>query len=296
MSPEQLRGRVTDFRTDQFALGVVLVRGHHRPTSVRRRVARLGDRADLDVFRPSRRDAADAMPPGLWIIIERLLQKDPAERFASTNELAAALAAVRAEAAASPSTLTPRVAPSSTAPADVQLRPARFAPRARRRSCGGASINSPRHSPTGRWSGRRGSFTASSAASASDSSSRCSRRSSLPAICGCISGSRRASIRKISSRGWTTSRAGFAAPISAFAALLIVGGIALPAGARRVGVGADRIWHRRRARRAHHRAGDAAGGAPEPAAGSHRLEPRPPEPPWRLMRGGGEGEGSGHES
>ena len=116
MSPEQLRGRVTDFRTDQFALGVVLyeaITGRHPFAG-----ASLDSViAQILTVPPEPPHAADAMPPGLWIIIERLLRKDPAERFESTNELAAALATVRAEAAASPSPLTPRVAPSSIATA-----------------------------------------------------------------------------------------------------------------------------------------------------------------------------------
>ncbi len=117
MSPEQLRGRVTDFRTDQFALGVVLyeaITGRHPFAG-----------ASLDsvieqilTAPPELPHAADEMPPKLWTIIERLLRKDPAERFATTNELAAALAAVRAETAASPRTPTPRPAPSSPTPAE----------------------------------------------------------------------------------------------------------------------------------------------------------------------------------
>ena len=116
MSPEQLHGR-TDFRTDQFALGIILYKantGRHpfAGASLDSVIAQI-----LSVP-PEPPNATDAMPPGLWTIIERLLQKDPADRFASTDELAAALAAVRAQTATSPSMLTPRPAPSSPTPAE----------------------------------------------------------------------------------------------------------------------------------------------------------------------------------
>jgi hypothetical protein len=90
MAPEQLRGEATNFRVDQFALGIVLYEmatGRHpfAAGSLQSVIARIlaVDPAPLDV--------PDDMAPGLWAIVERCLQKDPAARFADTGEIAAAL-------------------------------------------------------------------------------------------------------------------------------------------------------------------------------------------------------------
>ena len=89
MAPEQLLGRTTSSRTDQFALGVVLyemLAGRHPfgggalPTTVARTIATAPDAADI--------------PAPLWDILTRALQKDPDDRFASTRDLVEALASV----------------------------------------------------------------------------------------------------------------------------------------------------------------------------------------------------------
>jgi tRNA A-37 threonylcarbamoyl transferase component Bud32 len=69
MSPEQLLGRPTDARTDQFAFGVML----YEMLTGNREL----DRAGLDDH--------------LWSIIERATQKNPDKRFATMRDLAAAL-------------------------------------------------------------------------------------------------------------------------------------------------------------------------------------------------------------
>ena len=77
MAPEQLLGRPTDFRADQFAFGVLLYElctGRH---PVRRSVAAVDDRAESSPASRSRRRATDEIPDGVWRIIERCLQKDP---------------------------------------------------------------------------------------------------------------------------------------------------------------------------------------------------------------------------
>jgi hypothetical protein len=95
MAPEQLLGRQTDFRVDHFALGVMLYElctGAHPfgdgslPSTIARILADAPDRP------PSSRD----IPSGLWQIIDRCLQKDPASRFASTPALLDALEAPEA--------------------------------------------------------------------------------------------------------------------------------------------------------------------------------------------------------
>ena len=94
MSPEQLRGRVTDFRTDHFSLGVLLYEaatGRHPfgGSSLDSVIAQI-----LTVP-PEIPDMPDEMPGVLWAVIERSLRKDPAQRFASTAELTVALEAAR---------------------------------------------------------------------------------------------------------------------------------------------------------------------------------------------------------
>jgi hypothetical protein len=90
MAPEQLLGRPTDFHVDHFSLGVMLYElctGAHPfgdgslPSTIARILADAPDRP------PSSR----AVPSAIWQIIERCLQKDPDDRFASTRELLDAL-------------------------------------------------------------------------------------------------------------------------------------------------------------------------------------------------------------
>jgi serine/threonine protein kinase len=98
MAPEQLLGRPTDFRVDHFAFGVLLYElctGAHpfqapsQPASIARILA----------------DAPDPPPPGtpiapsLWHVIDHASQKDPANRFASTRDLIAALDAASTSSA-----------------------------------------------------------------------------------------------------------------------------------------------------------------------------------------------------
>ena len=90
MSPEQLLGQATDFRTDLFSFGVVLYElcsgehpfgGHSLPSTIARILAAPPE--------PLRRN--QNIPPAVAEIIDRCLQKDPAARYASTRDLVAAL-------------------------------------------------------------------------------------------------------------------------------------------------------------------------------------------------------------
>lgn len=88
MAPEQLLGQATSARTDQFAFGVLLyelLTGRHPfgsgglPTTIARTIATEPDPADV--------------PPELWHIISRAIEKNPDDRFASTKDLVDALIA-----------------------------------------------------------------------------------------------------------------------------------------------------------------------------------------------------------
>ncbi|MCK6551263.1 protein kinase [Myxococcota bacterium] len=87
MAPEQIRGDKIDFRTDIFALGIVLYEmiGGEKPwpeedgRSVTVKV--------LDEPYKPLSEREPSVPPELERIVERCLQKDPAKRYKTTHEL-----------------------------------------------------------------------------------------------------------------------------------------------------------------------------------------------------------------
>lgn len=95
MSPEQARGTLGDFRTDQFSFGTMLyematgVRPFRRNTTAETLTAILHDEASPLVAQNPRVPA-----PFAWIV-EQCLAKDPAERYAATEDLARELRRVR---------------------------------------------------------------------------------------------------------------------------------------------------------------------------------------------------------
>jgi predicted ATPase/serine/threonine protein kinase len=114
MSPEQATGGEVDFRSDQFSFGSVLYEmvtgfpAFQKKTYAETTAAILRDEPE----RLSSR-MLQAPPPFLWIV-ERCLAKDPKERYASTQDLARDLAAVRdrlAEASTRPSESRPNNLP-----------------------------------------------------------------------------------------------------------------------------------------------------------------------------------------
>jgi formylglycine-generating enzyme required for sulfatase activity/dienelactone hydrolase/predicted Ser/Thr protein kinase len=97
MSPEQLLGKTLDARSDLFSLGVVMYEMATRrlPFGGSTGVAI----ADSILHSPPRSLSDAAIPERLKAAILRLLEKDPAKRFASADELQTELAAIEASLA-----------------------------------------------------------------------------------------------------------------------------------------------------------------------------------------------------
>jgi len=95
MSPEQASGQPVDYRSDQFTLGAILYematgkRAFHRKTGAETLVAVIREEPE-----PFGQLAPKAPAPVRWIV-ERLLAKDPEDRYASTKDLARDLESLR---------------------------------------------------------------------------------------------------------------------------------------------------------------------------------------------------------
>jgi TolB-like protein len=94
MSPEQASGRLVDYRSDQFALGLVIyelvtrTRPFQRATTAQTLAATIeADPAPIESLRPD-------VPPHLAAIVRRLLAKNPGERYESTRDLARELRSI----------------------------------------------------------------------------------------------------------------------------------------------------------------------------------------------------------
>ncbi len=117
MSPEQAAGRAVDLRTDQFAVGLIL---HEMATG--RPVFRRDTPAQVLAAVIEREPeplgtVRSDVPPPLAALVTRCLQKDPAQRFATTDELAAELLALSGRSRSGfPSPVASTMRSTATAP------------------------------------------------------------------------------------------------------------------------------------------------------------------------------------
>jgi tetratricopeptide (TPR) repeat protein/predicted Ser/Thr protein kinase len=88
MAPEQVAGRSPDFRADQFALGAILYEMITGRRAFKRDTAAQTMAAIIEREPPPVMTLVPDTPPQLVTIVERCLAKEPANRYASTQDLA----------------------------------------------------------------------------------------------------------------------------------------------------------------------------------------------------------------
>ena len=95
MSPEQARGRPVDYRSDQFTLGAILYEMATGRQAFRRETTAQTIAAIIEDPPEPLASLSPGLPAPVRWLIERCLAKDPAERYASTLDLARELRTVR---------------------------------------------------------------------------------------------------------------------------------------------------------------------------------------------------------
>src|SRR5262245_10105495 len=117
MAPEVLRGESADFRSDLWALGVVLYEAASGQLPFAGRTVFEISEA---IMREMPKPLGLPVPAGLWAIIQRCLVKEPMQRYRRAGEVQAALEAVRSALIASSDPGVERSAPTTTVLHGVQ--------------------------------------------------------------------------------------------------------------------------------------------------------------------------------
>jgi len=92
MAPEVLRGEAADYRSDLWALGIVLYEAASGRLPFR---GHTGFEVSSAILREFPQPLGAPVPPGLWAIIQRCLAKEPIQRYQRAGEVQAALEAVQ---------------------------------------------------------------------------------------------------------------------------------------------------------------------------------------------------------
>ena len=88
MAPEVLRGEEADYRSDLWALGVVLYEAASGRLPFE---GRTGFEISSAILHEQPKPLGPPVPPGLWAIIQRCLAKEPSQRYQRASEVQAAL-------------------------------------------------------------------------------------------------------------------------------------------------------------------------------------------------------------
>jgi len=110
LAPEILRGDSADYRSDLWALGVVLYEAASGRLPFQ---GRTGFEISSAIMREMPTALGPPVPPGLWAIIQRCLTKEPMQRYQRASEVQAALEAVQSAAIVSKDP-TAEVSPPTT--------------------------------------------------------------------------------------------------------------------------------------------------------------------------------------
>src|SRR5256712_296593 len=111
MAPEILRGDAADYRSDLWALGVVLYEAASGRLPFK---GRTGFEISSAIMRELPKPLGPPVPPGLWAIIQRCLTKEPIQRYQRAGEVQAALEAVQSAAIVSTGPPADASAPRAT--------------------------------------------------------------------------------------------------------------------------------------------------------------------------------------
>ena len=103
MSPEQVRGKTVDHRTDIFAFGTILYEMVTGKQPFRKSTSAETMTAILNEEPPSISQIAPTASPGMRRVVHRCLEKDPEQRFHSSHDLAFALEALSDSTITTPS-------------------------------------------------------------------------------------------------------------------------------------------------------------------------------------------------
>jgi serine/threonine protein kinase len=95
MAPEILRGDAADYRSDLWALGVVLYESASGRLPFE---GRTGFEISSAIMRELPSPLGPPVPPGLWGVIQRCMAKEPAQRYQRAGEVQAALEAIQSGA------------------------------------------------------------------------------------------------------------------------------------------------------------------------------------------------------